>query len=196
MRPMKLRFCFQVIFSIIVSIFQLITPDPNVQAETTHPESWYQEQWCNAASGQMEVELPDGTRPDCVTETHVIEFDFGDKFYEAIGQSLHYSLQSGRRAGIVLILETQADRRYWDRLTAVIHHFNLPIDAWSTGELTEYYQGGGGAQCASFDFSSNILHIPCLSVGNTSYWIDMGLISSGPVRFELRGSGRIENSQK
>ena len=27
--------------------------------------------------GQVEVMLPDGTRCDCVTDTHAIEFDFG-----------------------------------------------------------------------------------------------------------------------
>jgi hypothetical protein len=30
-----------------------------------------------AQKGQVEVVLPDGTRCDCVTDTHAIEFDFG-----------------------------------------------------------------------------------------------------------------------
>ncbi len=86
-----------------------------------------------ANQGQVEVVLPDGTRCDCVTDTHAIEFDFGNKWTEAVGQSLYYSLQPGKKAGIVLILETMKDRKYWIRLNTTIEHFNLPIDTWSTG---------------------------------------------------------------
>jgi hypothetical protein len=39
-----------------------------------------------AHRGQVEVVLPDGTRCDCLTETHAIEFDFGRGWGEAIGQ--------------------------------------------------------------------------------------------------------------
>ncbi len=46
-------------------------------AKREHPEKWYQEKWCEAYKGQVEVVLPDGTRCDCVTDTHAIEFDFG-----------------------------------------------------------------------------------------------------------------------
>ncbi len=81
--------------------------------------------------------LPDGTRCDCVTETHAIEFDFGNKWTEAVGQSLYYSLQPGKKAGIVLILETMKDRKYWIRLNTTIDYFNLPIDTWSI-ENTSY----------------------------------------------------------
>jgi hypothetical protein len=54
---------------------------PESAAEITgigkHPEKWDQEKWCEAHKGQVEVILPDGTRCDCVTDTHAIEFDFG-----------------------------------------------------------------------------------------------------------------------
>lgn len=96
------------------------------------PEKAYQEQWCKGR-GQVEYVLPDKTRCDCLTSTHAVEFDFGSKWAEAIGQSLYYSLQTGKRAGIVLILEDQQDRVYWLRLNSTIQHFNLPIDTWSIG---------------------------------------------------------------
>ena len=51
---------------------------------------------------------------------------------EAVGQSAYYALQTGRRAGIVLVLETVKDRKYWIRLNTTIQHFDLPIDIWST----------------------------------------------------------------
>ena len=95
-----------------------------------HPEKHYQDKWCAEHNGRAEVVLPDKTRADCITETNAIEFDFARKFYEAIGQSLYYGLQTGKRPGIVLILESPQDRKYWIRLNSTIQHFNLPIDTW------------------------------------------------------------------
>jgi hypothetical protein len=39
-----------------------------------------------------------------------------------------------KKAGIVLILETMKDRKYWFRLNTTIEHFNLPIDTWTVGD--------------------------------------------------------------
>ncbi len=114
----------------LVLLIVLVLP-AFVLAKREHPEKWYQQKWCEAQKGQVEVVLPDGTRCDCVTDTHAIEFDFGNKWTEAVGQSLYYSLQPGKKAGIVLILETMKDRKYWIRLNTTIEHFNLPIDTWS-----------------------------------------------------------------
>jgi hypothetical protein len=68
-----------------------------------------------------------------LTSTHSIEFDFGKKWADAIGQSLYYSLQTGKKAGIVLILENPKDRKFWIRLNSTIQHFQLPIKTWSVG---------------------------------------------------------------
>ena len=104
-----------------------------LQAKRLHPERYYQEVWCGDHGGQVEVRLPDKTRADCVTKTHAIEFDFANKWAEAIGQSLYYSLQTGKRAGVVLILEKPGDYKFWIRLNTTIKHFNLPIDTWKSG---------------------------------------------------------------
>lgn len=98
-----------------------------------HPERWYQAQWCEAKGGEQEVILPDRTRADCVTATHAVEVEFGKKWAESIGQALFYGLQTGKRAGIVLILEKVDDRRYWYRLNSVIQNYKLPIDTWAVG---------------------------------------------------------------
>lgn len=94
------------------------------------PEKYYQETWCAEHGGQAEVVLAEQTRADCITATHAIEFDFGKKWAEAIGQALYYSLQTGKRAGVVLILNGPKDRKYWIRLNSTIQHCNLPIDTW------------------------------------------------------------------
>ena len=69
-----------------------------------------------------------------VTATHAVEFDFGPKWTEAVGQGIYYSIQTGKKAGIVLILENKKDRKYWIRLNTTVEHFNLPIDIWTVGE--------------------------------------------------------------
>jgi len=67
---------------------------------------------------------------------HAIEFDFGNKWAVAIGQSAYYSLLTDKKAGIVIILEALKDRKYWIRLNTTIVHFNLPIDTWSIGNTS------------------------------------------------------------
>jgi len=114
-------------FFILIALFFSLTG--SVFANE-HSEKWYQAKWCNEHHGKTEFVLPDQTRCDCLTETHAIEFDFAKKWAEAIGQALFYSLQTGKRAGIVLILESEKDRKYWIRLNSTIQHFKLPIDAW------------------------------------------------------------------
>ncbi len=120
---------------IIILIIIFIFPAP-LLAKREHPEKWYQQKWCEAHRGQIEVVLSDGTRCDCVTDTHAIEFDFGNNWAEAVGQSAYYALQTGKKAGIVLILETVKDRKYWIRLNTTIQHFNLPIDTWNVGNAS------------------------------------------------------------
>jgi hypothetical protein len=104
-------------------------------AKREHPEKWYQELWCRGQGGQIEVVLSDRTRCDCLTANYAIEFDFGSNWAEAIGQSIYYSLQTEKRAGIVLILENMKDRNYWIRLNTTIQHFNLPIDIWNVRKV-------------------------------------------------------------
>lgn len=48
----------------------------------------------------IEVQLQDGTRCDCITREHAMEFIFADKWAETIGQSLHYSILTENIAGI------------------------------------------------------------------------------------------------
>lgn len=93
-------------------------------------ESEYQQVWCDQKNGVAEYRLPDKTRVDCLTEGHAIEFDFGAKWAESIGQSLYYSLNTGKRAGVVLILKKRNHYRYWLRLNTTIDTYKLPIDTW------------------------------------------------------------------
>lgn len=91
-------------------------------------EAWYQERFCD---GETEVVLPDRRRVDCVLDSHAIEYDWGSKWSQAIGQALGYATATGKRAGIVLILKKPRDRRYWETMQDVIEDHDLPIDTWA-----------------------------------------------------------------
>jgi hypothetical protein len=112
--------------AILLSLVAVTT----AQAKRQHPESWYQSQVCNDFGGTVEVVQADSARVDCLTATHAIEFDFGSKWAEGIGQALLYAAQTGKRAGVVLVLENAAEQRYLDRLTRAINYHRLPIDVW------------------------------------------------------------------
>ncbi len=60
----------------LISVLFILLPSL-LLAKREHPEKWYQERWCEAHKGEIEFVLPNGTRCDCVTDTHAIEFDFG-----------------------------------------------------------------------------------------------------------------------
>ncbi len=93
----------------------------------------YQLPWCAERGGTVEVVMSDGTRADCVTATHAIEFDFAPKWAEAIGQALHYAALTGKKPGIVLIVGPD-DGRYLERLRATIAAHCLRIDVWEVNK--------------------------------------------------------------
>lgn len=79
--------------------------------------------------GVQEYELNDFTRVDCLTKTHAIEFDFANKVYEGIGQSLYYGIKTKKKPGIVLILENpKKEQKYVNRMKRVAR--KKGIDCW------------------------------------------------------------------
>ena len=105
----------------------LAFPGLCISAEKAMKEKDYQNLHCK---GEIEYRLSDRTRVDCLTDTHAIEYDFGSKWAEAIGQSLYYAFQTNKKAGIVLIYKKPSDVRYYHRLMSVINHNKLSIDVW------------------------------------------------------------------
>ncbi len=98
--------------------------------KTLHRERFYQASWCSGRGGTMEVTLPDRTRIDCLTSAHAIEVDFAPKWAEAIGQALYYGASTGKRPGVLLIMEKPGDRRYLERLRLAVKRFGLPLKVW------------------------------------------------------------------
>ena len=69
--------------------------------------------------GQIEYVLPDRTRIDCLTDEYAIEFDYGKKWAESIGQSLYYAKMTGKKPAVALILNSPKDKRYVERINTV-----------------------------------------------------------------------------
>lgn len=93
-----------------------------------YKEKEYQKHWCSLNNGQTEVILQDNTRIDCLTKDYAIEFDFANKWAESIGQSLYYATCTGKKAGVVLIMEnSEKDLKYLKRLKKISEIYNIRV---------------------------------------------------------------------
>jgi hypothetical protein len=88
-----------------------------------------------SCKGKIEFILDDRTRVDCLTDEYAIEFDWASKWAESLGQSLHYSRKTGKKAGIVLIYKKPEDVRYYDRLKSIIDANCLDVRIWVIKEI-------------------------------------------------------------
>ena len=93
-------------------------------------EAYYSEKFCNEMSGQSEYVLKDLSRVDCLTDTHAFEVDWADgmKVYEAIGQSLYYSSETGKLPGILLLIRKENSEKHIEKVRRVIEAFELDIE--------------------------------------------------------------------
>ena len=93
-------------------------------------EDYYNRQFCEQMSGQIEYRLEDLSRVDCLTDTHAFEVDWADgsKVYEAIGQALYYAAETGKLPGIVLLIRKDKSDKYIRKVRRVIEVFELQIE--------------------------------------------------------------------
>lgn len=115
----------------LILLFAVLAFCSQAQAQS---EADYVDSHCK---GHIEYLLPDLTRIDCLLPDHAVEYDFGHKWAEAIGQSLHYAANTGRRAGIVFIQVTNSDIYGIERARRLIRHYGLPIDITDVITQTE-----------------------------------------------------------
>ena len=94
-----------------------------------HSEEAYQNAWCSLHNGIAEYQNKDFTRVDCLTDTHAVEFDFANKWYESIGQALHYSVMTGKKGKVVLILDNPEPQMvYYERLKKIGEVYNFDTE--------------------------------------------------------------------
>jgi len=94
-----------------------------------HSEKAYQHAWCKAHNGIEEYKNKDYTRVDCLTKTHAVEFDFANKWAEAVGQAEYYSLMTDKRGMVVLILENPLEQKtYYFRVLRLSKKYNFDVE--------------------------------------------------------------------
>lgn len=115
------------IYFILVLITLLSALSLQAYAESL-PERQIQE--CACTGMQLEKRTQAGTFVDCVSETHVIEIDATSDWAQAIGQVLHYAMEEGKLAKILLFCEDdELDcLRHTYILSSVIDEHALPIE--------------------------------------------------------------------
>lgn len=88
-----------------VAVVMSMTVFGNFAHAAGKKEKEYVAAWCAQQGGASEFILPDNSRPDCVLEDIVVEFDFGEgmKPYECAGQALHYARLTGKSPLCILI---------------------------------------------------------------------------------------------
>ena len=114
-------------YLISLAIYILLAFSSSAHAEHIYKEKEYQKYWCDVVNGISEYVLSDSTKVDCLTDEYAIEFDFAEKWAEAIGQSLHYAEMTNRKPGIVLILEYPADERFRERVEQIAEKNNIKV---------------------------------------------------------------------
>jgi len=102
------------------------------QSKRIHYEKTYQKYFCDQIGGGTEYYLLDRSgRVDCITKDYAIEVDFANKYTEGVSQALYYGMKTDRKAGLLLIVENNNERKYVERAEGIIKHYNLPIKLWT-----------------------------------------------------------------
>ena len=110
-------------FMTCLILLLLCTP---VIAQHKQLEKPYQEKWCNEHQGQYET-----SQNRCLTTTHTVKFSIAEQWREALGQTLHDSIRTQKKPGIVLILKKPNDNTFLSKLKTTIKYHKLDIDTWT-----------------------------------------------------------------
>ena len=111
----------------MIKIFILLVFITSSLAKNKNTERHYQKIVAKELKGIIEHTLPDRTRVDIFTEDVAYEVDFAYKWAEGIGQALHYSTITGRDAGLVLIIETEAHEKFVKRVLHIMKQKSLRL---------------------------------------------------------------------
>ena len=123
----------------ILLLFGILLFAINALSQEKQHESYYQDKFANIINGETEIVLKDQTRVDIVTNNYAIEVDFGYNWAESIGQSLHYKEMLNKKAGVLLVVESNKENRFIKRLgrIAIKHDIKVWIWDWTTDKWSE-----------------------------------------------------------
>lgn len=107
---------------VIMLVLSILLASTICYAKHLHLEKDYQKYWCDKHNGEMEFQLNDKTRVDCLTDTLAVEVDFAPKWHECIGQALYYGRKTRKIPACVLIMENpENEKRFLYRLRYTVY---------------------------------------------------------------------------
>jgi len=80
-----------------VAIALLLTPHPETELEACR-------RLAPKYGAEAEVLMPDGTRCDLLSDQYAIEVDWAEKHHEAVSQAVLYSIWTGRKPAVLLLV--------------------------------------------------------------------------------------------
>lgn len=86
--------------------------------------------------GESEYRIAGGSKVDCVTDTHAIKYAFASEWATAIGEALHWAAMTGKRPGIVVIIDPKSQYRHLARLQSALDSIpciEIEVSIISTG---------------------------------------------------------------
>lgn len=89
---------------------------------------WYAAKWCVLVKGENQVRMADGTVADCVTSDTAYEVEFAKDHYQGIGQALHYAAVSKKKPGLVIVLRSPGDEKYYKRVENSVAYHGIQIE--------------------------------------------------------------------
>lgn len=110
----------------------LLTLIPGVALSGKRSFNYYKQRWCHKLSGRTDI-LHHDVVLECATNDYIFIFEYSYRWKNAIGKALYYSLETGKRSGIVLILEKKREQFYYKQMKNLISYFSLPIDFFQIG---------------------------------------------------------------
>lgn len=112
-------------------LFTLLLVGVMTFGQVRQRETYYQQKFAEVINGNREFVLEDRTRVDIVTDTHVIEVGYGEKWAESIGKSLHFEGMLNKQAGILLVIDMEKEERFLDRLMGVAAKYGIDVWIWN-----------------------------------------------------------------
>jgi len=94
---------------------------------TEHNERAHLDTFCH---GEKDVRLYEGSTVDCVQEGHAIVVAYAPDWAQAIGRTLFYSAVTKLSPGILIIMRSDEDLVYSNRLYTPIRELDLGIKVW------------------------------------------------------------------
>lgn len=91
---------------------------------------YYRDRVCLKWKGTEKYVLDDGATVDCLTDEYAFEFDYSNKWAKALGLSLYYSMKTGKKPGILLIMDESSSQDHLEKLQKVVKQFRLDVKIW------------------------------------------------------------------